>query len=95
MKLLKQAWKWFDDRTGAPGIITLLTEHKVPRTNWMYVFGSATLTVFILQVVTGSILATMYVTSTGSAYDSLQYITNDALFGRVLRGVAERCKNVV
>jgi ubiquinol-cytochrome c reductase cytochrome b subunit len=88
MELLRQAWAWLDDRTGVSGIFTVLAKHLVPPgTTWWYVFGSATLVAFIVQVVTGIALATAYVTSTGQAYDSLSFITNQALMGRVLRGM--------
>jgi ubiquinol-cytochrome c reductase cytochrome b subunit len=40
----------------------------------------------MVQVVTGIALATAYVTSTGDAYNSLQFITHDP-FGYILRGM--------
>ena len=42
--------------------------------------------VFLLQVVTGIALSSSYVTSTGSAYDSLQFITAHRL-GSFIRGM--------
>jgi ubiquinol-cytochrome c reductase cytochrome b subunit len=88
MEFLKRAWRWFDDRSGTSELIEPVLKHPVPPgTNWWYVFGSATLFAFILQVVTGTILATMYVTSTAEAYQSLQFITNEAVLGGVLRGI--------
>lgn len=88
MSLLRRAWSWFDDRTGLMEVLSPIASHLVPPgTSWWYVFGSATLVAFIIQVVTGIALATMYVTSTAHAYQSLQFITQDALLGRVLRGI--------
>jgi ubiquinol-cytochrome c reductase cytochrome b subunit len=88
MKTLRRAWKWFDDRIGYSRVVNPLARHLVPpKVGWYYVFGSATLACFLIQVFTGSILATTYVSSAGGAYDSLQYITHDSLFGGFVRGL--------
>ncbi|MFI5248471.1 MAG: cytochrome b N-terminal domain-containing protein [Gemmatimonadales bacterium] len=80
--------RWLEDRTGLWAVVRRLAEHPVPPgTDWRYVLGSATLVAFLLQVATGVALSTVYVPSTGSAYQSLQFITHDAPFGRVLRGM--------
>ena len=79
---------WFESRTGLIAKIKPLMEHPVPeKSKWAYVFGSATLFSFILQIVTGVVLATMYVPSTNSAFQSLSHIQNDALFGHIVRGM--------
>ena len=88
MKTLRKIWNWFDDRTGTTEAINPLADHLVPPdANWLYVFGSATLFCFILQVVTGLALAFLYQPSTGPAYESLKYITSQAYFGHFLRGI--------
>jgi ubiquinol-cytochrome c reductase cytochrome b subunit len=88
MSVVRRAWAWLDDRTGLTEILGPVASHLVPPgTSWWYVFGSATLFAFIVQVVTGIALSTMYVTSSENAYQSLQFITQDALLGRVLRGI--------
>lgn len=86
---LGRAWRWFDDVTGVSRTVGPVLTHVVPharRTRWFYVFGSATLAVFLLQVVTGIALSSAYVTGSGQAYDSLRVITAHPL-GRVLRGM--------
>ncbi|HZU29291.1 MAG TPA: cytochrome b N-terminal domain-containing protein [Bryobacteraceae bacterium] len=88
MRFLKTAWQWFDARTDASKVIGPIMKHPVPpRTGWMYVFGSATLFAFLLQVFTGIALATAYVSSAGQAYDSLKWITDKAFLGHLLRGM--------
>src|SRR4051812_9334806 len=81
-------WRFIDDRTGASETIGPLMKHIVPRdARWWYVFGSAALCCFIMQVVTGIGLALAYVPSGGDAFDSLKYITEHAPLGGVLRGM--------
>ncbi|MEZ4675296.1 MAG: cytochrome b N-terminal domain-containing protein [Caldilineaceae bacterium] len=88
MRILQRLWAWLDDRTGLSALIGPIASHLVPRgSTWAYVFGSATLFTFLLQVVTGIALASAYVSSTGGAYESLQFITNQAPFGNLLRGL--------
>ncbi len=90
MLILKKAWTWFDDRTGVSNVFNaLMPGHIVPSSSasWFYVFGSATLFAFIIQVVTGVTLAFMYVPAAGEAYQSLQYITDQTTFGRIVRGM--------
>ncbi len=82
-------WRWFDEVTGVSGWLIPIMRHPVPharKTAWFFVFGSATLFVFIVQVATGIALASSYVTATGSAYDSLRFISGNPL-GRVIRGI--------
>ncbi|MEZ4616533.1 MAG: hypothetical protein R2867_13680 [Caldilineaceae bacterium] len=54
MRILQRLWAWLDDRTGLSALIGPIASHLVPRgSTWAYVFGSATLFTFLLQVVTG------------------------------------------
>ncbi|MBF6568645.1 MAG: cytochrome b N-terminal domain-containing protein [Candidatus Binataceae bacterium] len=86
--LLNRLLDAFEERTGLFKLLGDLARHPVPPgTGWWYVFGSATLMCFIVQVVTGIALATRYIASTGSAYEVLQFITNDAFLGHLLRGM--------
>lgn len=89
MSLSQRLWMWVDDMTGFSKTVKPVLLHLVPRTKktrWLYVLGSATLVVFLLQVVTGIALSSAYVTGSGQAYESLQFITRSQL-GRFLRGL--------
>ncbi|MEM8954600.1 MAG: cytochrome b N-terminal domain-containing protein [Verrucomicrobiota bacterium] len=82
------AWGWVDERIGFTETMLPMLTHIVPRdAKWWYVFGSATLCAFAVQVVTGICLAMMYVPSGSEAYESLTYIQNEAPFGALLRGM--------
>lgn len=88
MNTLRSIWHWIDDRTGLSETIGPLARHLVPPgAKWAYVFGSGTLFCFILQVVTGIGLSLLYQPSSDGAYQSLKFITDQAMFGRVLRGI--------
>jgi len=81
-------YKWLDDRLGIGMIFRATALHPVPRSvNWWYVFGSATLTAFIFQVLTGVFLAFVYIPSPDHAHQSLYWITNKELLGNVIRGI--------
>ncbi|MEO7144779.1 MAG: cytochrome b N-terminal domain-containing protein [Bryobacteraceae bacterium] len=86
--VLKRVWLWFDDRTGLSKALGPIMRHPVPpKSGWMYVFGTATLFAFLVQVATGIALATAYNSSTGEAYKSLEWISHQATLGHLLRGM--------
>jgi ubiquinol-cytochrome c reductase cytochrome b subunit len=88
MRLFGRIWHWWDDRLGLSATIKPLVEHPVPPSlNWWYVLGSATLIAFVIQVITGVALAFTYVPAPQSAYDSLTFITSQAVLGSVVRGI--------
>lgn len=87
-RLLKTAWETIDDRIGISSLIGPVLKHPVPQgARWWYVFGSATLFAFVIQVLSGVTLAFSYIASSSQAYETLLFITNNAPFGRVLRGL--------
>ncbi|MGD0536521.1 MAG: cytochrome b N-terminal domain-containing protein [Verrucomicrobiota bacterium] len=88
MNSLRKLWAEIDDRTGISGLVKPMLDHLVPPdSKWWYVFGSATMIAFMIQVVTGIALATVYAPTAGHAYDSLKYITEEVPFGRLVRGM--------
>jgi ubiquinol-cytochrome c reductase cytochrome b subunit len=83
---------WLGERFELEDSVMAVLRHPVPRElerpiGWWYVFGSATLAIFVVQVVTGVGLAMTYVPAPNSAYDSLQFISHDATFGSIVRGM--------
>lgn len=88
MNRLKKIWHWLDDRSGfTVNFRPILTHLAPPGAKWSYVFGTATLFCFMLQVITGVGLSLLYQPSSSTAYNSLEFITNTAALGRVLRGM--------
>jgi len=89
MRLMHKLGDWFDQRLqlGAPLRETM--EHPIPRetASWAYVFGSAAMTVFGLQVVTGILLAMIYVPSAGEAWNSLQILNHQVSLGWFIRAL--------
>ena len=79
---------WIEERTGLVGGVKYFLFRHVPRrTNWFHTLGSATLTAFLVQAITGVILAMYYKPDPNSAYESIQYITNDLTWGWLVRGM--------
>jgi ubiquinol-cytochrome c reductase cytochrome b subunit len=87
-RIFNRIGAWVDDRTGIPKAIGEMARHLVPPdAKWWYVFGSATLCAFMIQVVSGVALAFAYIPSASQAYSTLQFISEDAPFGHFLRGL--------
>jgi ubiquinol-cytochrome c reductase cytochrome b subunit len=79
---------WTEDRSGVIGVVTPILTHRVPRNaKWWYVFGSATLMFFSIQLVSGTLLATLYAPSAAEAYQSLVYIDTQVPMGWMLRAI--------
>ena len=78
---------WLDQRLGLTAIYNLVLDRKVPKVNWWFTFGSASLFLFVLQGVTGVFLAVYYVPDPVKAYDSVQFIMNGVAFGWLIRGI--------
>ncbi len=89
MSRLKSIAHWFDQRLQVGGVVREAMTHPVPRksASWWYVFGSAALTLFILQVFTGIMLALIYVPSAAEAWNSLQFLNHGVTLGWFLRAV--------
>ncbi len=80
---------WLDARLQLAEPLKKTLEHPVPRSSasWFYVFGSAALTVFIHQLVTGVLLALLYVPSAGEAWGVLQVLNHQVSAGWFIRAL--------
>jgi menaquinol-cytochrome c reductase cytochrome b subunit len=79
---------WLEERSGLVGATKYFLFRKVPGdTGWAQTLGSATLTAFLVQAITGVILAMFYKPDPDHAYSSIQHITNDVDFGWLVRGM--------
>jgi ubiquinol-cytochrome c reductase cytochrome b subunit len=89
MRVIAQIGEWFDKRLQLAAPIREIAEHPVPRNtaSWWYVFGSAALVVFMLQIVTGIMLALIYVPSAAEAWSSLHYLNHDVTLGWFIRAM--------
>jgi ubiquinol-cytochrome c reductase cytochrome b subunit len=89
MRLISRIGEWFDRRLQIAAPIRDMAEHRVPQStaSWWYVFGSAALVVFLLQVVTGILLALIYVPSAGEAWNTLQALNHDVALGWFIRAL--------
>jgi ubiquinol-cytochrome c reductase cytochrome b subunit len=89
MRLIKNLADWFDLRLQLATPIRETLEHPVPRetASWFYVFGSAALTCFMLQIITGILLALIYVPSAGEAWNSLQTLNHGIALGWFIRAL--------
>jgi len=89
MRLMETIGKWLDDRLQVGATLRETAEHPVPRetASWFYVFGSAAFVVFMLQIVTGIMLALIYVPSAGEAWNSLQTLNHSVTLGWFIRAL--------
>lgn len=81
---------WLKERIPVSGDrLRELTNEPVPNhlRRWWFCLGGTPAYLFVVQVVTGILLAFYYQPSSRTAYESVRYITEEAAFGWYLRGV--------
>jgi ubiquinol-cytochrome c reductase cytochrome b subunit len=89
VRLIARIGEWLDRRLQLAGAIQEMAAHPIPRrsASWWYVFGSAALTVFGVQIVTGILLTLVYVPSAAEAWSSLQALNHDIALGWFIRAM--------
>jgi quinol-cytochrome oxidoreductase complex cytochrome b subunit len=85
--MFEKTFAWLDERLGLKTIYDTVLDRKVPKVNWWFTLGSASLFLFLLQGITGIMLSVYYVPTPDHAYDSIQYIMNGLAFGWLIRGI--------
>ena len=86
--MASRIYAWLDSRLKLSPLEKTLLDEPIPGgASWIYVFGSATLFLFVLQAVTGMFLAVYYAPTPDHAYDSVQFIEQQVSFGWFVRGL--------
>lgn len=80
---------WIDKRLHVTELFEHTAGHPIPKSSasWFYVFGSATLLCFMIQILTGIMLALVYVPSGVDAYATLEHLTYKQELGWFLRAM--------
>ncbi len=91
-RLLQALGNWCDARLGVRAVLMPMLRHPVPRAiegpmGWWYVFGSASMTLLGIQILTGIGLALVYVPSASQAYESLLFLDYEQPLGWFLRAL--------
>ena len=81
---------WFQDRLPIDsGSLRELTNEPVPNhlKRWWFALGGTPAYLFVVQIVTGILLAIYYKPAPETAYESVRYITQEAAYGWLIRGL--------
>jgi len=89
---LRTLGAWFDDRLHLRTTLMPMLKHPIPPgaagpMGWWYIFGSASMTMLFIQILTGIGLALVYVPAADKAYDSLLYLDYNVTLGWFLRAL--------
>ena len=79
--------RWTMERFGLREFYDNVLRRRVPKDPWYQGDGEAMLVLFVIQVVTGIVLAFSYTPSAAEAYDSVRRITHEQRLGWFLRGL--------
>ena len=87
--LWERAVDWLDDRFQIVEPMREILGKPVAMfsTRWMYCLGGITFTLFMIQAVTGTMLAFYYKPTPEAAYASIQFIETEVRFGAAIRAI--------
>src|SRR5271156_5783349 len=89
---MKRILAWLETRLSLRDSVGPILMHPIPRgaagpMGWWYVFGSASITLLMIQILTGIGLAMVYVPTADQAYESLVYLNEQQPLGWFLRSL--------
>jgi hypothetical protein len=93
--LTHRAAGWVDDRYQVSEPLAKVLNKPVPKyaLRWFYCLGGITAFLFVVQGITGILLAFYYKPTPDAAYASIQYIENQVYFGSAIRAIHHWCAN--
>jgi len=85
--LMARATEWVDERYQISEPLTKILKKPVPKfaLHWWYCLGGITAFLFVVQGLTGIMLAFYYKPTAADAYASIQFIENEVRFGSAIR----------
>ena len=89
---LASVGEWLDARLAVRATLLPMMRHPIPKgaagpMGWWYIFGSASMTLLVIQILTGIGLALVYVPAADKAYDSLLFLNYEQPLGWFLRAL--------
>lgn len=86
--MLQKIYRVLDERPTLRPVVSALLDEGIPGgASWVYVFGSATLFLFLNQMLTGAVMALYYAPTPDHAYASVTYIDTQVSLGHFVRGL--------
>src|ERR1700753_2642203 len=88
MKIFKNIYAWINERFPLEKFINWSLHEEIPGgARFSYTLGSASLFLFILQIITGVWQLFYYVPTVDHAYQSLIYFRREVPFGWLIHGL--------
>jgi len=79
---------WLEERSGILPILRRNAGKPLPpSTGWLHTLGTTALVILIVQFISGALLAFYYAPTPDHAWNSIQYIEREVVFGRFIRGL--------
>ena len=93
--LTNRAVDWVEDRYKIAEPLSKILKKPVPKyaLHWWYCLGGITAFLFVVQGITGILLAFYYKPTPEAAYASIQYIESQVYLGAAIRAIHHWCAN--